>query len=463
MSESLQSSPRRRRSVELAIFVLVVVAVGPFMHRMGEQQASRYALTAAIWDEGTLSIDSYDHLLRRDRAVVDGVTYSDKAPGQPVVAVPFYGIYRMAGGMSAADQDLDSDNYGLWWVTLWTATVPLGVIAVVLYRWVSRTAPRTAVAAPLGIVFGTLLLPYGALLFGHVLAALFLLGAFVLIRRADSGPWKLVAAGALCGAGVMTEYPVALIVGVLVLAAVSVHRSKAGWLMVGGLPFVLLLLAYNIAAFGGPLTFSYQWSAFSDVADQARPTFGIFSGFSMSQLGAVLFSQRGLFVATPVTAMALLGSMYFRRSVERVDMAVAAAALVVMVALAAFWANPYAGGPGPRYVTPALPFLAAPVAALWERWRFLVRLAVAVSCLTMILAVLTEPQLGSGFPAGLAFWLQWAVDGGVADSIYNVSFGHAGDLLHLGTVVTAVVWVSVAAHSRFESRFAEAPSSGWSA
>ena len=56
------------------------------------------ALTAAIWDDGTLVLDRYEAQLSVDRAVRDGHLYSDKAPGQPLLAVPFYAMYRGVGG-----------------------------------------------------------------------------------------------------------------------------------------------------------------------------------------------------------------------------------------------------------------------------------------------------------------------------------------------------------------------------
>ena len=86
---------------EFAIFLLVLVFAGPVIHHWGEQQGSRYALTAALWDQQTVVIDDYSHLLVRDRAVIDGVTYSDKAPGQPFLAVPFFDMVVFTGLVAA--------------------------------------------------------------------------------------------------------------------------------------------------------------------------------------------------------------------------------------------------------------------------------------------------------------------------------------------------------------------------
>ena len=80
----------------LAVVVLLVTA--PVLQPLMAQQASRYALTAALWDGQTITVDAYDHLLSVDRAERDGRVYSDKAPGQPLLAVPAYAAYRALGG-----------------------------------------------------------------------------------------------------------------------------------------------------------------------------------------------------------------------------------------------------------------------------------------------------------------------------------------------------------------------------
>ncbi len=94
----LEAARRPSNATLVALFILVVLALAPFMHPFGGQQASRYALTAAVWDHGTLEVTEYASLLFRDGAARDGAFYSDKAPGQPLLAVPFYGIYRLVGG-----------------------------------------------------------------------------------------------------------------------------------------------------------------------------------------------------------------------------------------------------------------------------------------------------------------------------------------------------------------------------
>src|SRR5206468_713422 len=98
-----------------------------------------------------------------------------KAPYQPLAAVPAYALYRALGGEGFPAQPLQTGHetdVGLWFVTFWSATVPLAILIVMFRRHVARFHPDVAVKVALAMVFGTVLLPFGSLLFGHMLAAL---------------------------------------------------------------------------------------------------------------------------------------------------------------------------------------------------------------------------------------------------------------------------------------------------
>ena len=419
-----------------AIFLLVVLAVVPFMHPRGEQQSSRYAATAAVWDLGTLEVIEYGGLFGRDGAVVEDAVYTDKAPGQPFLAVPFYGVFRLAGG-EPLSEEMEEPNLGLWWLTVWSAGIPLAVLAVLMYRWSWEIGAETALFATLTITFGTLLLVYGSLLFAHVLAALLGFAMFLLVRRRPSPSSHLFMAGALGGLVVLTENPMALIVIIVMAAAFAVNGARAWRVVVGGLPFALLLGLYNTALFGSPITFSYQWSVFSGVRNEARGTFEAFSGLSLDHVSEVLLAERGLFIATPVVAMAIIGCWLLWKRGFHIDASVALLAFGAMLSIQLFWPNAFAGGAGPRYVTPGLPFLVAPLALAWKRWRILTSGLAVLSSVTMALAIATKPQLGENFEAGLRYWVSEVFAGNLAPTIYTEWMGAWGWLVHIATAVLA--------------------------
>jgi hypothetical protein len=74
------------RSVS-AVVVVLAAAYTYFFPLPGYNQDSRLDLTRSIVEHGTLSIDAYHHNTG-DKALFAGHYYSDKAPGQALLAVP---------------------------------------------------------------------------------------------------------------------------------------------------------------------------------------------------------------------------------------------------------------------------------------------------------------------------------------------------------------------------------------
>src|SRR5262249_29124416 len=136
------------------------------------QPASRVALTAALTDRHTVSLEHYEHVLGIDRSLHNGQLRGDKAPGQPFLAVPAYATARVVGAQSASVLRVRG-NLTLWWVTLWTAAIPGVLLLVLLFREASRRLrTRAAVGMAVALFAGSQLLLYSTSLYGHVLAAL---------------------------------------------------------------------------------------------------------------------------------------------------------------------------------------------------------------------------------------------------------------------------------------------------
>lgn len=441
-----RKQPRGHRKPHLmaaAVAVLILAIAAPVTHPGADQQASRYALTAALWDHQTFELGRYDDLLGRDRAVRGDRVYSDKAPLQPVLAVPFYGMSRAVGGVPAETLvgPFGWFSYGLWWVTVWSAAVPAAIIAGMMYLWSREIEPSAALAATLGLALGTLLLVYSTLLFGHVVGGLAILAMFLLVRTENASAPRLLAAGVVGGAAVLIEYPLALPVIVITGAAVALHKRRGAFVFLGGFPAAGLLAFYNWALFGSALTLSYQWSAFVEPPKQAAETLEIFAGPSFERFLSVLFSPRGLFVATPVVLAALLGLVLMWRRGRRVDVLVPGLVFASLLMVQFSWGSSFAGGAGARYLTPALPFLVAPLAVAWSEWRVATPLLAGFSVITTVLATFTNPQLPSEFHSGLEHWLVLAADGLVAETVFTLRFGATGRLVHVLLVGLAILMI----------------------
>jgi hypothetical protein len=422
---------------EWLLAVTVILFVGLLVHPYRAQQASRYALTAAVVERGTVVLDDYEPVLGRDKAVRDGHVYSDKAPGQPMLAVPFFALGK-AFGVEEATVLRVNGNLGLWWITLWASAIPGAALAVMMYRRSSSLRCRGALMATGAAYAGTLLLPFSALLFGHVLAAALLYGSFLLLLGGHS-PWRLAISGALASLAVSVEYTAAL--GVVILAVYTFWRhGSAAWAwVVGGIPLAIALAGYNWVAFGDPFTFSYQYSAFHEVTESSRPVLGMFSSGTIENFIRLSIHGRGLLVATPIVIVAVVGavSALFRES--QADLVMGVVMFVVYLALPIFWGNPWGGAsPGPRYMLLALPFLAVPIARAWEQWPRLTTFFAGLSVLTMTTATITEPLLPRDSVDGLNTWLQRLVNGEVTDTVFSVGLGQIGWLPHILVMVLSV-------------------------
>src|SRR4029078_8754745 len=80
-----------RRRVSVPLFALVFGTYAYFYQAGGWNQNSRFDLTRAVVEQGTLSIDAFQENTG-DKALRDGHWYTDKAPGLSLLAVPAYAL-----------------------------------------------------------------------------------------------------------------------------------------------------------------------------------------------------------------------------------------------------------------------------------------------------------------------------------------------------------------------------------
>lgn len=425
---------RRHRS-DILLALVVALVVLPVLQPVMAQQISRYALTASLADSGTVSIEEYRDRIGVDRAERDGVLYSDKAPGQPVVAIPAYLAYRALGGSPGTEAATFGD-LGLWATSLLSAGLPAVALALLMRRFALRCCPARATEAALALSLSTMLLPFGTLLFSHVLSALCGLAAYLLATREPAGPGSLAAAGAVAGFGVTVEYTMgvlAVVVGVVVVlggrdAADGLRRG--GWYALGGAPMAVLLGWYHQLAFGGPLEVGYRYGQFPVHGGGivgVRPPDPLTTA-------TVLLGERGLFLLTPIALVGVVGIviMLLRKVEPRRDLWVSLVVVGAFVSIMGGWSGPWAGAsPGPRYITPALPFLAGGIAYVWARRPVLAAAAAIAGGFAMGVATFTLPLAQPTEPSALLHWLERARDGQWADTLLTGPLGDWGILLPL--------------------------------
>src|SRR5688572_33480793 len=76
-----------REPSALRLFFLLLLTYAQFFQNASWGSASRFDLARALAEQGTIRIDAY-HANTGDKAILDGHTYTDKAPLPSFLAVP---------------------------------------------------------------------------------------------------------------------------------------------------------------------------------------------------------------------------------------------------------------------------------------------------------------------------------------------------------------------------------------
>lgn len=418
----------------ILLCVTWLVVFGPVVSQLSAQSAPRLAFTGALVDDRDVRIDGY--LVDYDRSERDGHVYSDKAPGQGVMAVPFY-ITARAVGAEPAIVPRVTHNLTLWWLTFWSAGVPAMALTMLIAMAAHQRGTPIPLGALTGLVLGTMILPFSTNLYGQVLAACLGFSSWrVLDRSADT--WRRgAAAGVLSALAVTVEYPM-LIVAVVLGAWLVVRRRWQAVLgyALGAVPVALALMAYHQAAHGSPFAVSYHNK------EPLRDSTLLVTGLPQwEHLIAIFAGSRGL-IFTPVVLVGLAGLVVrYRR--RREDAALVAMVIVAgFVLLQAGWPNPWGGwSPGPRYLTPMLPFLGLGLAQVWMSMSSRVRQVVlGVSVVTMVLASVTEHEVRPGGVL-IGSHLRAIRDYGLHPTVWSISLGRIGWVLHGVSTVLAVFWL----------------------
>lgn len=402
--------------------VLFGIALVPLQQNAGPTPVSHFALVRAL-SNGTAEIGPG---ITIDSAFIGGRYFANKAPGLAFALLPSYLGLRAVGLQPAEPGAGDGFRSRLWQLTLLGSVLPAVGLMLLMLVAVERLYPGYGGLTAVLLGAGTMLLPFATLLFGHMLSATLGFAAFVvlLLERLRRPSWLLaVAAGLLAGYAVVVEYPLGIVALVLAAYVASGHRpaprlaAYVGGCVVGALPLAL----YNTWAFGSPTTMSYTNVLNAPSDGVGDPTLGGgnstgFYGVSLPDLRAalsLLVSEKGLFVVTPLCVAALLGLPVLWRAGRRAEALVCAAVPTLFLAYNASYYLPFGGqGPGPRFLVPALPFLALPVAAALTR-SLLPTLALGlVSIGVMALATTTAPQI-TGDDHSIADWARLLAHGDV--------------------------------------------------
>jgi len=303
-----------------------------------------------------------------DDFVYRGQNYSALAPGTPFLALPFLGAaFTVAGGYTSWGPALSFSE---------TFVAILAAGSASLVYLIGRMYFRRSTAGFLGLAFAfsTICWPFATYFFQSDVSAFFvLLTAYFALRSSRaSGPGTVFSllSGVAGGVAFSVDYVNAILLPFVVVFLVVSKRGSKAWMartgaafVVGALPGLAAIGAYNHAIFGDPFTTTEQYfnGKTSVFASFTNP---IYSGLELD-----LFSfSRGLFVYSPLLVLGVVGYIeaILKREYRREMILLLGMFLCILLPYSA-WYQPDGGiSFGPRFLVAGIPFLLLPAGYILE-------------------------------------------------------------------------------------------------
>ena len=443
-------APARR---EIILALALLFCYGFFRQVPAWNEYSRYDLVRALVEDGTTRIDRYQQNTG-DKAFYGGHYYSDKAPGTAFMGVPVYLLLMLSS--SAAGLGTPDPLTAIQALAFGVSGIPTVLLVLLLLRFLRPAVGEGwALVVSLGYGLGSIAFPFATMFFGHAASAFFLFAAFYVLwgaKAAERPSWLPTLAGFLAGWAVLVELSTML--GVMALLAYALGNARptgrrlpdVNWrapaLMVAGatLP-AAMLLGYNWVSFGGPFSLGYTNLAAGSFAEgMGRGVLGV-TWPSAAVLVDLLFGPRGLLRLAPWFILAPVGLVALRRRGIRREVLVCAAIVVAFLAFNAGYYLPFGGStPGPRFLTPALPFAVVLLALAPSVFRPFIACLIAVAVAVFFVATATMPRPSELYRDPLyELWLPRLLNRDIADTIAWLRWGLHGVQPLIVLVLTVAV------------------------
>ncbi len=467
MTTQLLTEQARDNQVAAVLFALLLLCYTYTFPRWADpNQNSRLDMIFAVVEDGTFQIDDYVENTV-DYAKVGGHYYSDKAPGAAFLGIPIYAALKEFLGLPITDNIMEKltnneafkatlreDGTGLLEhkvrfaiaqtiLTFVASALPTALIGVLMYRLLARFTiqlwPRLGVVVGYGLL--TPAFAYAGAFYGHQLSTACLFAVFYIVfasQKPLSIP-SLLGIGFLLSYSVITEYPAALVAGILFLYTCYhlTERRRIGWVLLTAGPVAAGWMMYNQALFGGPLTLGYSYSELWQ--EQHHTGFMSLALPHWEAIWGITFSAfRGLFALSPFLLLALPGlGLWYRSGEHRPEFWVVLTSVSTMFIFnssSIMWWGGFAIGP--RYLLAMLPFMALPIVLVFRDWKKQSWLPILTTALFLwsLIATWGLTLAGQAFPSDTIrnplveyAWPNWRT-GNIARNL--------GNLLHLSGITS---------------------------
>ncbi|HRG59702.1 MAG TPA: hypothetical protein PK323_12150 [Bacteroidia bacterium] len=261
---------------------------------------SRVLPIATYFENGNFILDKYkDKTI--DISIIDGHYYMDKAPLPSMLTLPIYGILKTLG-------IVHSENGNFYGKSIYiTGAIVCGIIPFLLMllyiaKNLIQKNREDLILMAFITFFSSYIFVFSGTFFAHVLAA-----AFILIAYINYENKKYFFSGLLCGLAFLTEYTTVWVIFSWIIIELFKHKSiKNIWLMTLGFsPAVLFICSYNYYFTGNPFTMLYLFVADNFVVAE-KSTYGLSFPKLTALFGLIFSENRGLLFYAP----ALLYGLY---------------------------------------------------------------------------------------------------------------------------------------------------------
>ncbi len=410
----------RRDPVAWTILILVWFSCAWFgSWELNPNNAVRMFATLSLVEQGDATIDEFAPLTI-DKAHFGDHYYSDKAPGMSVLAIPAVAVADAVSG-ERADGFVPGFENGpfnrflkirIRLAAVTTCALLSAVAAMLLYGLVRDITGNVEAGAVAAVAYGlgTTIWGWSTTIFGHApVAALLVIATWAVWR--GTGPGRssrhAVVAGLALGWTVLIEHS-ALIAG-LPVAGFALWRLRdlprdravrtAGIAIAAGSSALVVLLAYNLIAFG--TVFRLGYSGVTDFAGMQQGLFGLTYPKPIVLFELLFGERRGMVWVAPILIVAPFGLRMLVRDPRTRDigwLAVAGAAVPFLINASYYY---WEGGnaTGPRHALPAVGFLCIGIGVFWaqaSRWSRVAVAALLAGSVTLNMAIasaeITAPQ-----------------------------------------------------------------------
>jgi len=384
---------RRDRRLCLIVFLTLLFSYSFFYQQTwapgNPNVTTRTAMIVSLLEDGVLNIDKFQ-THTHDKAFARGHYYIDKAPGLSLTALPAVAAARFAlkslgVDVTTIDEKGPTTIFYLFGIIATIATVGVATAGagVALYL-----AARGLGIGPPGALFGALSFGlattawgWATVFFGHMFAGSLMFIAFAIIlaagRRALTPAQAMrrgFAVGAILAWAIAVEFTAAPACAILAVLGATIARQAQPRVFMrlvlgaaaGGLLFLLPLLVYNGLAFASPFKIGYE--SVEGFEGMRQGFFGL-TFPKPAVVARILFGPyRGLFWFSPIllaSCWALATDSGLRRR-PAIRLAIVAIALYYVALNGSYYYWDGGWSTGPRHLMPMVPFLAFPLAFLWD-------------------------------------------------------------------------------------------------